>query len=146
MANTERVELPDGHWWEIRKRLPYGVQTRMKAVAVRGAALSIPDAEPAPTGETPEQAAAREARRLKAMRESMTAEDASLMLDITARVEAIKLVGCTVAWSFPGPVSEAALAERDDDDVQAVLARMTALYEGRTEAEAKAIKKDSPSP
>lgn len=113
MAPAVRVELPSGGWWDIRARMTYGVRRRIQEAAapyVTAAGVSLDDLV----------ADAASALRLMAA-------DAAIRLG--NEINDIKLLGSTIAWSFPAPLAGAGLADVDEADVRAVLARMDELYE-----------------
>lgn len=115
-----RIDLPDGEWWEIQDYCSRGLRKKLRAATQRAYALTASAGiDPADT---------------EAVRAHMAEHIAEIDLD--AADDAMLLYG-TVAWSYPEPVSRAAIDALPDRVTGLVLVRMRELYSEPTEAEQK---------
>jgi len=122
-VDVERMALPSGAWWDIRARVTRGMRKRLNAASLR-MFMQVPGYAEIMTLQDPEERKEKLAEALKANPGAvdwLTEEDAMLLEG-------------TVAWSFPEPVSAAAIDDRDDADAAPVLERMRDLY-ARTSVE-----------
>ena len=120
--DIERIELPDGGWWEIKKWLNRGDRKKLNAlerewVTVREDLSAI-------------EAAENPAASLVANPEKM---------DVDARDDLMLQLG-TVAWSFSKEFSIEACDQIKDTYVDKVIERMRELYAAEDEALVEAKK------
>lgn len=110
-VETERVELPDGGWWEVRVVVTRGMRKRFNRAALAmlppGLALDGTDAE--------------------ALKRAALSDISKVNL---TPLEDAWLVEGTVAYSYGEKVTLDAIDALPDEAVQKVLDRMTALYGG----------------
>lgn len=74
---AQRICWEDGSWWDVLTDIPYGVQSKIRALAA--GAVSFVDGKL-----------------------SLDNSDASRMMQVMEDANMLRLVGCSVAWSFPG--------------------------------------------
>ena len=98
MIEIERIEWPDGNWWEFKKKLLYGVQ-RAITEAQRGV-LTIKGTE---------------------------AEIDWTKVNL-AEISALLVLKSTTAWSFGEVTEKILREEVPDDYFKEVLARISELY------------------
>ena len=118
MPDIERVELPDGAWWEI-----YSAVTRGMRKAFRRAGLQVLSKADGVDFSNPE-----------AFRKALLVHPDALDLDT---VDDAYLIAGTRAWSFPDPVTLEAINELPEKVVSTVLDRMRELYAEATETARK---------
>ena len=112
--HTERVELPDGAWWEICPVITRGMRKAFRRAGLQilaradGVDLSNPGA----------------------FKKVIMANPGALDLD--AIDDAYLLYG-TMSWSYPEPISLEAIDKLPEKDVAVVLDRMRELYAEVTE-------------
>lgn len=120
MPETERIEFEDGAWWEIKKWLTRGDRRRIDEHVQRAALKSIQLLQEA--GLTLEA--------VRSFAEARTAQNGATPGGDASNLdeEDMTLLCGTVAWSYPEPITMAALSGRKDTEAQAVLAKMRELY------------------
>ena len=112
--HTERVELPDGNFWEIRTVITRGMRKAFRRAGLQilahadGVDLSDPEA----------------------FKKVVMANPGALDLDT---IDDAYLLHGTASWSYPEPVSLEAIDKLPEKDVTVVLARMRELYAEVTE-------------
>lgn len=117
---TARVKLPGGEWWDIKAFLTRGDRKKINRLE-RTWVKTRTDMTPEEIAKNPREAI------------QFDAENA----DIDARDDLMLELG-TVAWSYPEAPGVEAFDKMDDEIIETVLKRMSALYLKR---EAEAIKK-----
>lgn len=98
---ARRIQWEDGRWWDVLVEMPYGVQSKIRAAAA-GAVVFVEGK----------------------MATSFEDWDPRRMMTAIEEGNQIRLLGCTVAWSFEQPVTEEsilAMPRSYVDDVMKVL-------------------------
>ncbi len=122
---TERIDLGNGDWWEIRGFLTRGMRKAVDAVAFK-----VIDIKGLRNGNSAEMDS-REALMEKAF------EHPEMAIGFKAAQEDAYLIHGSIAWSFPEELGVSAFDLRRDSHVDTVLARMNELYDSPSEDEAK---------
>jgi len=127
--DTERIELPDGGWWEIKKWLTRG--DRKKVNRIERSWVKVRE------DMTPDEVAADPSSAIILDREA---------IDMDGMDDCLLIVG-TVGWSYNGGFSIEEADQLKPEIVEKVISRMRELYlrpRGVIETETDLIKKDSP--
>lgn len=117
MEQSEKIEFDDGQWWTIRTVITRGMRKRLNQASVKMMKVRNNNGagfqfEPSTEGFDPEM------------------------------LNDIMLLDATIGWSFPEEVSIDSLDSLPEEYTTAVLERLNQMYNGRTEEETAALKKN----
>lgn len=112
-----RVDFDDGNWWEVLVEQPYGVSRQVRKLT--SPVVAIDD-----NGE----------ERMRPLSEFSGSE----LGEIADSIRALRLLRCSVAWSWDEAISEESIDRRRTSHVHAVVTKMDQLYGARAEETARA--------
>ena len=118
---TERIDLGNGDWWDIMGELPWRLHKEIRRSM--GEYLTAEESEANTEGQ---------------MENGLYMRKDVDPMEIMDKVENLRLLNCSVGWSWEGPITEDTIGERSSHHVMAVIRRMGQLYDVRPQTRAVA--------
>jgi hypothetical protein len=108
---SKRISFSDGNYWDVLVEIPHGIQSQIRRVSVRNMGEAFKGGE--------------------VDRSAITSEQ---MMDTVEESNALRLVGCTLAWSWKMPITRESVDSLSPRHTKIALEVMSRLHQPDTTA------------